>query len=127
MASGLLSRLASSLTDGTQKTKLVDSGGNIIDPASTVTINQGFPKKADETAATADTNVVTVAQVGIKYADLANPSNVTMYVWFGADPAAGSQIVLRPGASWNGNVDNAASMRYKSSAAGGILDYVLRG
>lgn len=87
-----------------------------------------YPLKADETAATSNTDVVTVAQAGIKYADLANPhKTITMYVWFGADPAAGSQIPLVPGASWSGPVDNQADMRYKSSAAGGVLDYVLRG
>lgn len=61
-------------------------------------------------------------------ADLYNPStSVTMYVWFGADPASGSQIVLPPLASYETAVDTKADMRYKSSVAGGQLVYVLRG
>jgi hypothetical protein len=95
-----------------------------------------YPLKADQTGATANTDVVTVSQAGIKYADLANPAiipgtttpnTVTMYVWFGADPAAAAEIVLTPGTSWSGDVNNKADMRYKSSATGGYLNYVLRG
>jgi len=84
--------------------------------------------KADETPATSNTNVVTVTQAGIKYAELYNPHDtIKMTVWFGTDPAAGSQIVLNPKTGWCGAIDNKGDLRYKSSDVGGKLDYVLRG
>jgi hypothetical protein len=88
-----------------------------------------YSLKSDMTSATSDTNVVTVSQVGIKRATIANPSTtITMYVWFGANPSAGAQYVLPPGASFSDlDVDDKDDMRYKSSVAGGTLIYDLRG
>ncbi|MBZ2166284.1 hypothetical protein [Methanobacterium spitsbergense] len=87
----------------------------------------------DQTAATGDTNIVTVAKAGIKSASLFNPStSITMYVNFGTDPVAGNQIVIPPLASKDvpacGTFKTVkGDMRYKSSAAGGILIYELDG
>ena len=85
--------------------------------------------KADQTAATSDTNVVTVTQAGIKDFKLFNPSpSITMYVWFGADPSASNQIVLPPNVGYDDTLKTAkGDMRYKSASAGGYLIYVLKG
>ena len=87
------------------------------------------PLAADQTGATGDTNVVTVTQAGILGASLYNPStSITMYVWFGAAPSAGSQIVLPPLASKDVQFKVAVgNMQYKSSAIGGTLIYELDG
>jgi len=84
--------------------------------------------KADLSAATPDTNVVTVTQAGIKKVDLYNVSSTqTLYIAFGSAPAAGNQIVLPAGKEIHLNIPIAANMQYKSSVAGGQISYVLSG
>ena len=119
------------LTGGSQKSKWVDDVGNVLGgttPAK-VSVEEYDMLKADITSATSDTNVVTVTQAGIKSFRLSNPSStITMYVNFGADPAAASQIVLPPLTSYDDTLKTVkGDMRYKSSAAGGTLVYVLKG
>jgi hypothetical protein len=98
-----------------------DNAGNIM----------GIPPvvlKADITNATADTNVVTVVQAGIKKVDLYNMSPTqTLYIAFGSAPAAGNQIVIPAGKDIHLTIATSSGMQYKSSAAGGILSYVLSG
>jgi hypothetical protein len=94
-----------------------------------------MPLAADITAATANTTVQTVTQAGILKGSIFNPSGqpgytagITMYVWFGAAPGAGTQIVLLPGMSKDVTFETAVgNMQYKSSAAGGQLIYELDG
>ena len=109
-------------TDGTQfDPTLIATSAKQSPPTS--------PLAADQTGATGDTNVVTVTQAGILGASLYNPStSITMYVWFGAAPSAGSQIVLPPLASKDVQFKVAVgNMQYKSSAIGGTLIYELDG
>jgi hypothetical protein len=134
----------STLTNKSQFTQLTD-GTNILSflnvgttgspewalPTSGITM----PLAADITAATADTTVQTITQAGILKGSIFNPSGqpgytagITMYVWFGAAPGAGTQIVLLPGMSKDVTVETAVgNMQYKSSAAGGQLIYELDG
>jgi hypothetical protein len=134
----------STLTNKSQFTQLTD-GTNILSflnvgttgspewalPTSGITM----PLAADITAATADTTVQTVTQAGILKGSIFNPSGqpgytagITMYVWFGAAPGAGTQIVLLPGMSKDVTFETAVgNMQYKSSAAGGQLIYELDG
>jgi hypothetical protein len=111
-----------------QDVNVVNSGDDALATAA----NQTPPTdilKADETDATTDTNVVTITQTGIKEFRLSNPSStITMYVNFGADPSANNQIVLPPLTSYDDSLKTIeGDMRYKSSAAGGTLVYVLKG
>jgi hypothetical protein len=108
---------------------LVDEAGVPVQAATSIITTDYFTLKADITAATANTDVVTVEQAGIKKATLINPhSSIIMYVWFGADPSTGAQYVLYPGMTLSDlSIDNKGDMRYKSSAAGGLLIYDLRG
>lgn len=112
-----------------QLVQIVDENGDPVENATTIITTDYFSLKADVTAATANTDVVTVSQTGIKKATIANPhQSIIMYVWFGADPAAAAQYVLYPGMTFSDiAIDNKGDMRYKSSAAGGLLIYDLRG
>ena len=141
---GNLAAILTNQTNKSQFTKLTD-GSNILSflnvgttgspewalPTSGITM----PLAADITAATANTTVQTVTQAGILKGSIFNPSGqpgytagITMYVWFGAAPGVGTQIVLLPGMSKDVTFETAVgNMQYKSSAAGGQLIYELDG
>jgi len=104
---------------------LKDSTGNEID-LSNLEIILPTPLKADRIPSIT-TDGGNVAQTGILAADLYNSGNTTITVWFGEAPGAGKSIYLNSGQRWTGYIDDQSGMYYDSDAAGGQLDYVLRG
>jgi len=121
----LLTELGSPTDPVNVEALLKDSTGNEID-LSNLEIILPTPLKADRIPSIT-TDGGNVAQTGILAADLYNSGNTTITVWFGEAPGAGKSIYLNSGQRWTGYIDDQSGMYYDSDAAGGQLDYVLRG